>query len=486
MAHAAGDAHAYPVYGYHYRITVPLLDADGDLTTGGGSDTPDSERSIDGGTFADCTNEMSEIATNSGMYTLDLTGAELTAKCMAVIMKTATAGTKTTPVVLYPRRLPVLETDTAEAGAGSTITLAAATASAENDFYNGLFIGITNNSPAGAQYQLRRIISYVGSTRVATVDSAWGTNPSNASTYDVLIPEGYSTAAWGGIKIGTATNRGLTALPNVVAGANGGLPLGDANSRVDVGQWLGTAPLGLNNQRVQVDVQAIDGLAYAATVLGLWLAEGVQTVADSGTTTTLVDAVLTQADDHWNGALLIFRTGTNIGRTAIITDFDAATNTLTFAPAVPDAVTTEGYVLVPGLGHADNAAAVKTAIEAGGSSLAQILADTGELQTNQDAWATATGFSTHDAAAVVTALGTGSTLTACGLASDGLDQISAAEPSAKPSTFAGWIMWLVQIARRSKMTSDTLTVEKEDGTAVTTQSVSDDSTTQQLGPPSNT
>ena len=127
----------------------------------------------------------------------------------------------------------------------------------------------------------------------------------------------------------------------------------DANSRVDVGQWLGTAPLGLSSQRVQVDVQAIDGLASAATVLGLWLAEGVQTVADSGTTTTIVDAVLTQADGYWNGALLIFRTGTNAGRTAIITDFDAATDTLTFAPAVPDAVTTEGYVLVPGLGHAD-------------------------------------------------------------------------------------------------------------------------------------
>ncbi len=128
---------------------------------------------------------------------------------------------------------------------------------------------------------------------------------------------------------------------------------GTDNLRVDTIQWLGVAPLALNNQRVQVDVQAIDGLASAATVLGLWLAEGVQTVADSGTTTTLVDAVLTQADGDWNGALLVFRSGTNAGRTAIITDFDAATDTLTFAPAVPDAVTTEGYVLVPGLGYAD-------------------------------------------------------------------------------------------------------------------------------------
>ena len=134
---------------------------------------------------------------------------------------------------------------------------------------------------------------------------------------------------------------------------NNALIDGGDNLDVNVTQWLGTAPLALSSQRVQVDVQAIEGLASAATVLGLWLAEGVQTVADSGTTTTLVDAVLTQADDYWNGAMLIFRSGTNEGRTAIITDFDAGTDTLTFTPAVPDAVTTEGYVLVPGLGHAD-------------------------------------------------------------------------------------------------------------------------------------
>jgi hypothetical protein len=41
-----------------------------------------------------------------------------------------------------------------------------------------------------------------------------------------------------------------------------------------------------------------------------------------------------------------------------------------------------------------------------------ILVDTNELQTNQGNWLTATGFSTHSAADVVTALGTGTTLTA--------------------------------------------------------------------------
>jgi hypothetical protein len=40
----------------------------------------------------------------------------------------------------------------------------------------------------------------------------------------------------------------------------------------------------------------------------------------------------------------------------------------------------------------------------GDGDLAAILADTGELQTNQGNWLTATGFSTHDAAAVIAAL----------------------------------------------------------------------------------
>lgn len=43
-----------------------------------------------------------------------------------------------------------------------------------------------------------------------------------------------------------AVRLALTALPNAAAGANGGLPLGDANARVDVGRWLGTAPAALS------------------------------------------------------------------------------------------------------------------------------------------------------------------------------------------------------------------------------------------------
>ena len=252
MAHAAGDAHEYPVFGYHYRVTFPLLDEDGDLVTGGASDTPDSERSLDGATFADCTNEIAEIATSSGMYFLDLTGAEMAAKTVAGIVKVASSTTQTTPFVLYPRRLPVLETGTAQAGANGSVTLAAG-ASAEDDFYNGLFVGITNDSPSGVDNQLRRIIDYDGGTKVAIVDSDWGTNPTVASTYELLIPEGYSVAAWGGTKVADPDTAG------------------HPNTKADVVRLDNSAPAAVNLKQASlamqvITVQTAEGAANTDTI----------------------------------------------------------------------------------------------------------------------------------------------------------------------------------------------------------------------------
>jgi hypothetical protein len=98
---ASTDATALPVKGQAYRLTFPIWDADGDLVTGAAG--LDSEVSKDAGTFVDCTNEATEIATASGMYYLDLTAAEMTADTVAIIVKTSTSGAKTTPIVLYPQ-----------------------------------------------------------------------------------------------------------------------------------------------------------------------------------------------------------------------------------------------------------------------------------------------------------------------------------------------------------------------------------------------
>lgn len=71
--------------------------------------------------------------------------------------------------------------NTAQAGGASTITLDTG-ASATDDIYNGSTIEITGGTGSG---QTRVIDDYVGTTKVATVDSAWDTQPDNTSTFTV-------------------------------------------------------------------------------------------------------------------------------------------------------------------------------------------------------------------------------------------------------------------------------------------------------------
>lgn len=106
---AATDARPIPRKNAAYRVTFPLLDADGDLVTGAAG--LDSEVSKDAGAFTDCTNEATEIATASGMYYLDLTAAEMNADTVAIIIKTSSTGAKTTPIVLYPEEAGDIRVD---------------------------------------------------------------------------------------------------------------------------------------------------------------------------------------------------------------------------------------------------------------------------------------------------------------------------------------------------------------------------------------
>ena len=71
------------------------------------------------------------------------------------------------------------------------------------------------------------------------------------------------------------------------------------------------------------------------------------------------------------------------------------------------------------------------------------------------------------------------------LASDGLDSITASEPTGKPTTFSGWVMWLVQRFRRATKSTTEITVQTEAGADVTTQTITDDGAgNETLGPPS--
>lgn len=85
-------------------------------------------------------------------------------------------------------------TGTAQAGGTSTITLAAAGTSAVDGAYVGMPIRITGGTGSG---QSSMIVAYNGTTKVATVLSAWTTPPSGTSTYSIDANAAYRPVSTG-------------------------------------------------------------------------------------------------------------------------------------------------------------------------------------------------------------------------------------------------------------------------------------------------
>ncbi len=212
------NALPYPVYAQAWTVVAPLLDADGDPIS---PSSPDSERSLNGDTFADCTNEATEIATSSGVVYLTLTAAEMTADIVAVRIQST--GAKTTILTLYPRKLPILSTGTCQGSNDTSDIQLASGDSAIDDTYNGcLCVAVIDGTT-----EARIINDYVGSTKVGEVSPAWNTaQPDSGDTYTIYLPEGRQVQA-----ADVKAWLGTTAATPTVAGV----------PEVDVTHWLGTA-----------------------------------------------------------------------------------------------------------------------------------------------------------------------------------------------------------------------------------------------------
>lgn len=180
----------FPVKGCRFTIPVPYLDADGDPTD---PTTPDTERSIDAGAFADCTEEITTISGSNGTGYITLTGDEMNGSLIAVAAKVA-SGPKATLIHLFPRVLPVIFSGTSTAGAAGTVTLSATNPPLTDDLVVGCIIRTTGGTGGGGGSgsqgnQARVITDYVASTRVVTVSPNWETNPDSTTTYEVLLTE---------------------------------------------------------------------------------------------------------------------------------------------------------------------------------------------------------------------------------------------------------------------------------------------------------
>lgn len=116
----------------------------------------------------------------------------------------------------------------------------------------------------------------------------------------------------------------------------------------------------------EVQSEVTDALV-AASLDKLVIVSG---TADSGSTTTMVDAARTETDnDYWKGRVILFTSGDISGQCAIITDFVAATDTFTFAPPLTQAVATQTYVILPGISVWDDTLTDHLIVGSTGSAL---------------------------------------------------------------------------------------------------------------------
>jgi hypothetical protein len=145
----------------------------------------------------------------------------------------------------------VIHQGVAQAGSATSITLASA-ASSTNGTYDPAIVRLVSGTGAG---QSRLIVDYVGSTRVATVDRNWRTNPDSTTGYDILSAPNT-----------VSRNEGLAA-----GGTATSITLNSAASSVNdtyVGQtvWL-IAGTGQDQSRI---ITAYNGTTKVATVATAW------------------------------------------------------------------------------------------------------------------------------------------------------------------------------------------------------------------------
>lgn len=276
---AATDATAIPIKNQAYRVTFAIYDNDGDTVTAAAA--LDSEVSKDGGTFADCTNEATEIATSSGVYYLDLTATEMNADTVAIIVKTTTTDAKTTVIVLYPAEPADI---------------------------------IVNVKKVNGTDQTAGDLAALITTVDTVVDAI------EVDTQDIQS------------KIGTPSNLGSGA---TVAGN-----LTDIESQTDD---IGAAGAGLTAVPwnaawdAQVESEVTDALV-ALHLDHLVLASGSLAVGGGHTTTQVVSdnlPVASRLADFYNNCVMVFTSGPNAGTANKISDtqWDGFVHTLVFSAA---------------------------------------------------------------------------------------------------------------------------------------------------------
>lgn len=426
---ASTDARPVPIKNTAFRAVFPILDADGDLVTG--ATGLDSEVSKDQGTFADCTNEATEIATSSGMYYLDLTSTEMNADCVAVIVKTSTSGAKTTVLVFYPVEAGDIDVDVT-AWNGTAVSSPATAGIPEVNVKNINNVSASSVTTVNANQGTTQPINFTGTgasalaksdmvdvagAAVSTSTAQLGVNVVNfggsAGTFASGRPEVNTThaagTAWGSGAI-TAAAIASNAITSAKIASGAITSTGIAASAIGASQ-LATGAI----TNAKFAAGAIDAAAIAADAIGASeLAADAATEIGTAVWATAARTLTAATNITSTGGTTVPQTGDSYARLGAPAGASVSAD-------VAAVKTDTGNILTKLLKYVqllvrkdaaiatDNATEL-TAINANGGSGAgsfdnttdseQALRDRGDA-----AWITATGFSTLDAAGVRTAVG---------------------------------------------------------------------------------
>lgn len=199
-------------------------------------------------------------------------------------------------------------------------------------------------------------VSAVTGLTAANLDT---TVSSRMATY--TQPAGFLAATFPAGTVANTTNitaatgivlSGVTHTGAVIPTVSAVTGLTAATVHADLDDIQARLPAALVGGRIDASVGAVAANAITAASIapdaGVELRGVVTGTADSGTTTTVVDAERTEADtDYWRGQMIVFTSGTLLGQARLITAFNAATDTITYSPATTVAAGTHTYEIRP-------------------------------------------------------------------------------------------------------------------------------------------
>jgi hypothetical protein len=347
---ASGDAITWPKKNTAFRVTFPILDADGDLVSGA---TTDSERSIDGGTFADCSNEATEIATSSGMYYLDLNASEMNGDCISLIIKDSGTG-KTTPIVMYPAQgdlddiysdTTIIHSDTIVISSDTTAIHTQTTAiESEMIVVHSETTHLQSDTAAieidtGNIYSDTTII-YSDTSLIHSETTAIQIDTGNIYSDTAIIYSDTTIIHSDTIVISsdtTAIHTQTTAIESELIVTH--------SETTDVQARL---PAALSSGNIKADVLAISTSTAAADNLEASAEVIITAAAAAGTlSTTQMTTDLTEAtDDHYNGRIVIWTSGALLGQATDITDYTGATKLVTYTAVTEAPGAGDTFVIV--------------------------------------------------------------------------------------------------------------------------------------------